>query len=172
MGGFALFRYFAIQLHLLYVCGKSKVSFIMFRFFSLLSLALTMQDSHRSLYSTKRIEICTFLIDSDSVQKMLITLLKLVLNTQKGAWIIFFKYQGKMFLNIEKILVKINEKQPDCTTLLVFSPFFPAHYFLQCIKHMTISIAIMHVTLSVVAMYVPVSSSNFAFLCLTDTHFS
>ena len=56
MGGLALFCYFTIQLHLLYVCGKSKVSFIMFRFFSLLSLALTMQDSHRSLYSTKRIE--------------------------------------------------------------------------------------------------------------------
>ena len=24
----------------------------------------------------------------------------------------FFKYQGKMFLNIEKVLVKINEEQP------------------------------------------------------------
>ena len=43
---------------------------------------------------------------------------------------------------------------------------------MQCIIHMTISIAIMQVTVSVVAMYVTVSSSNFIFLSLTDTHFS
>ena len=45
-------------------------------------------------------------------------------------------------------------------------------FFLQCIMHMTVSIAIMHVTISVVAMYVTVSSSNFIFLSLTDTLFS
>ena len=42
--------------------------------------------------------------------------------------------------------------------------------------HMNISIVIeiviMHVTVSAVAMYVTVSSSNFIFLCLTDTYFS
>ena len=70
-----------------------------------------MQDYHPSLYSIKRIEI-TFLIDSDSVQKMLTTLFKLVRNTQKSAWIIILKYKGKMFLNIEKVLVKMNEVQP------------------------------------------------------------
>ena len=43
---------------------------------------------------------------------------------------------------------------------------------MQCIIHMTISIAIMQVTVSVVAMYVTVSSSNFIFLSLTDTNFS
>ena len=38
--------------------------------------------------------------------------------------------------------------------------------------HMIVSFVIMHVTVPVVAMYVTVSSSNFIFLCLTDTHFS
>ena len=38
--------------------------------------------------------------------------------------------------------------------------------------HMNISIVIMHATVPVVAMYVIVLSSNFIFLCLTDTHFS
>ena len=31
------FYFFTVQLHLLYVCGKTKVSFIAFRFFSLLN---------------------------------------------------------------------------------------------------------------------------------------
>ena len=29
-----------------------------------------------------------------------------------------------MYLNIEKVLVKIDEDHPECTTLLVFSPHF------------------------------------------------
>ena len=50
-----------------------------------------MQDSHPILYSTKTFcIICTFLINSDSVQKMLTTLFKLVWNTQKSTWTIFF----------------------------------------------------------------------------------
>ena len=36
---------------------------------------------------------------------------KISLFTQKSTWTIFFKYQGKMFLNIEKVLVKISEEQ-------------------------------------------------------------
>ena len=43
---------------------------------------------------------------------MLTTLFKLVQNTQKRTWTNFFKYQGKMFLNNEKVLVRINEEQP------------------------------------------------------------
>ena len=43
---------------------------------------------------------------------------------------------------------------------------------LQCIMYMTITIVIMQVTVSVEAMYLTVSSSNFIFLSLTDTHFS
>ena len=40
-------------------------------------------------------------------------------------------------------------------------------YFLQCIKHMTISVLIMQVPVSIVAMHVTASSSNFIFLSLT-----
>ena len=71
-----------------------------------------MQDSHQVFIILKSCIICTLLIDSDSVQKMLTTLFKLVWNTQKSTWTKFFKYQGKMFLDIEKVLVKINEDQP------------------------------------------------------------
>ena len=48
----------------------------------------------------------------DSVKQMLTTLFKLSWNTPKSAWTTFFKYKGKMFLNTEKVLVKINEEQP------------------------------------------------------------
>ena len=59
----------------------------------------------------KRCIICMFLIYSDSVQKMFTALFKLVWNTQKSTRINFFKYQVKMFLNVEKVLVKISEEQ-------------------------------------------------------------
>ena len=43
---------------------------------------------------------------------MLTALFELVWNAQKSIWTKFFMYQGKMFLSIEKVLVKINEEQP------------------------------------------------------------
>ena len=56
--------------------------------------------------------ICPFLIHSGSLQKMLTALFNLVQNTQKSKCTIFFKGQGKVFLNIEKILEKISQNQP------------------------------------------------------------
>ena len=64
---------------------------------------LPMQDSHLSLCSIKYCIICIFLIHSDSLQKILPALFKLVWNTKKSTN--FFKYQGKMFLNIENVFV-------------------------------------------------------------------
>ena len=74
-----------------------------------------MQDSHPSLSDfhphshpslvLKPGIICTFLIHSGSLQKMLTALFNLVWNT-------LFKCQGKMFLRIEKVLEKISEDQP------------------------------------------------------------
>ena len=56
--------------------------------------------------------ICAFLIHSGSLQKILTALFILVWNTQKSKSAIFFECQGKMFLNIEKVLEKISEGQP------------------------------------------------------------
>ena len=61
---------------------------------------------------------CIFLIHSDSLQRMSTALLKLVWNTQKSTPTNFCKYQGKMFLNIENVLVSL------CTALLLFSSHF------------------------------------------------
>ena len=58
--------------------------------------------------------ICIFLIHSDSLQIMSTALFKLVCNTQKSTYTFFFKYQGKIFLKIENILVSY------CTALLLF----------------------------------------------------
>ena len=67
------------------------------------SFVLVMQDSH--------------LIYSRSVKKTLTALFKLIWNTQKRTWTNFFAYQGKMFLSIEKILMKVSEEQPYCFSL-------------------------------------------------------
>ena len=71
-----------------------------------------MQDfhpgSHPSLVRKPGI-ICTFLIHSGSLQKMLTALFR---DTQKSIWTIFFECQGKVFLSIEKILEKISQDQP------------------------------------------------------------
>ena len=78
-----------------------------------------MQDSHPSLYSTKTLyHLYISDIHSDSVQKMLTALFKLFWNTQKITWTIFFKYQGKMFLNI-KMFWYLNAL-PHCFFLHVF----------------------------------------------------
>ena len=68
--------------------------------------------THAIQQTLKIVSICIFLIHSESVQKMLTALFKLVCNTQKSTWTNLFEYQGKMFLNIESILVKISEEQP------------------------------------------------------------
>ena len=102
-----LFYYFTVQSHLLCVCGKSKVSFITFQFFSFLS------QSCKILIQVLIVLKHWYISDySGSVQKMLTALYKLIWSIQKTTWTNFFEHQGKIFLNIEKVLVKIIEKQP------------------------------------------------------------
>ena len=67
--------------------------------------------SHPSLVLKAGI-ICTFLIHSGCLQKMLAALFNLVRNTKKSIWTTFFECQGKVFLNIEKILERISQEQP------------------------------------------------------------
>ena len=92
--------------HIYCVWGKSKVYFSVLQ-----SFELAMQDSDPGLSSTKTL-YHLYISDLFHVQKMLTALFKLVWNTQKSTWINFFAYQGKMFLNIEKVLLKIREEQP------------------------------------------------------------
>ena len=70
-----------------------QFSSIAFTFSDLQSFELAMQDfhprSHPSLVLKPGI-ICTFLIHSGSLQKMLTALFNLVRNTQKSIWTIFF----------------------------------------------------------------------------------
>ena len=56
--------------------------------------------------------MCTFLIHTGILQKMLTALFNLVWNTQKIKGKFFFECQSKMFLTIEKVLEKIGEGQP------------------------------------------------------------
>ena len=57
-----------------------------------------------NFFTRKGAEI--FLVHSGSVQKTLTALFKLVQNTQKTTGTNFLEYQGKTFLNIEKVLIK------------------------------------------------------------------
>ena len=78
-GGCHFLYCFTVQVHLVCVLRKSKVSFITFWFFSLLSYpCMILIPSHCI--------ICIILIHSDSVQKMLTALFKLVWNTGKTTW--------------------------------------------------------------------------------------
>ena len=45
-------------------------------------------------------------------KKRWLLLFKSIQNTQKTTRTNFFEYQRKMYLNIEKVLVKISEEQP------------------------------------------------------------
>ena len=91
------------------VCGE-KVRFPLLLFGSLVFSVSHARFSFKSLL--KPGIICTFLIHSGSLQKMLTALFNLVRNTQKSIWTIFFECQGKVFLSIEKILERISQEQP------------------------------------------------------------
>ena len=90
------------------VCRESKVPFVTFRIFSILSQRFKILI-HVSIVLKPGI-ICTFLIDSGSLQKMLTALFNLVY-TEK-LMDNFFECPGKVFLSIEKILEKISDDQP------------------------------------------------------------
>ena len=66
-GGVPLFYYFTVQSHLLCVCGESKVPFITFWIFSLLSYLCKILI--QVFIVLKPGIICTFLIHSGSLQK-------------------------------------------------------------------------------------------------------
>ena len=66
--------------------------------------------------------ICIFFIHSGSVQKMSTALFNL--EYTENYTDNFFEYQYKMFLNIEKVLVKITEKQPLMHYSIVFLHIF------------------------------------------------
>ena len=106
---------FLITLHFnhLMVCvgGKSKVTFnTSFNNIVLDSFELATQDSHPILVFVY--SICIFLMNSESVEKIMTALFKLVWNTQKSTSTNLFEYHGEfeMFLNIENVLVKSNLK--------------------------------------------------------------
>ena len=113
--GVAIF--FTLQFNPIYcvcvcVCGAgSKAPFITFQVFSF-GFELAMQDSLQVFIVLKPSIICTFLIRSGILQKMLTALVNLVWNTQKSKRTVFFECQGTMFLSIEKVLKKISEDQP------------------------------------------------------------
>ena len=79
-----------------------------------------MKVSHPTLCSTKTLYHLHISDPFWQCKKMLTVLFKLVWNTQKSTWTSFFEYQGKMFLYIEKVLVKISEEQPKMHCLIVF----------------------------------------------------
>ena len=93
--------------HIYCVYGKIKVSFITFQFFSFLSqtcnILIKVLIVLKHWYISDSFWQCT---------EMLTALYKLIWSIQKTTWTISFEHQGKMFLNIEKVLVKISEKQP------------------------------------------------------------
>ena len=105
------------------VClGGSKVPFITFWVFSLFSNPCKILI--QVFIVLKPDIICTFLIYSGSLQKMLTALFNLVSNAQKSKWTIYFECQGKIFLSIEKVLENVSEDQPKMYCNTVFLHIF------------------------------------------------
>ena len=98
-GGLPLFYYFTVQLHLLCVWGGGWGSRLLYYILVLQSFELTKQDSHPSpSIVLKHCTICIILIHSDSLQRMLTALFKLVCNTQESTRIIFLNTEAWCFL--------------------------------------------------------------------------
>ena len=97
--------FITLQFNCIYcVCVFDEEKSFLYYTLVLRSFELTMQESHPSLYSIKTL-YHIFQIHSDRLQRMSTVLFKLVSNKQKSTRTHFLKYQGKMFLNIENVLV-------------------------------------------------------------------
>ena len=94
--------------HIYCVCGESKVPFSTFQIFSILSYPFKILIHVFTVL--KPGIICTFLIHSGSLQKMLTALFNLKYTEKLMEN--FFEFPGKVFLSIEKVLEKISEDQP------------------------------------------------------------
>ena len=82
-----------------------QFSSIAFTFSNLQSFELPMQDFHPRSHPSRVLKpgiICTFLIHSSSLQKMLTALFNLVWNTQKSIWTFFLKVKAKCFLVLKR----------------------------------------------------------------------
>ena len=109
-GGVATFL-ITLQFSYIYcVREESKVPFVTFWIFSLLSQPCKILI--QVCIALRPGIICTFLFHSGSMQKMLTALFNLVWNTQKSKCTIFFECQGKMFLSTEKVSEKMSEDPP------------------------------------------------------------
>ena len=92
MGGCHFFYYFKVQFNRIYIFGSSVFE-------------LAMQDFHPRPHPSlvlKPCIICTFLIHSGSLQKMLTALFSLVRNTQRSIWRIFLSAKAKFFLVLKR----------------------------------------------------------------------
>ena len=97
---------FTVQFNHIYVVwGKSKVPFLYY-FLDLQSFEIAMQDFHPCSYPSLAVKpgiICTFLIHSGSLQKVLTALFNLFRNTQKSKWTIsFLSSKARCFLVLKK----------------------------------------------------------------------
>ena len=82
-----------------------QFSSITFTFAELQSFELAMQDFHPHSHSSLVLKpgiICTFLIHSGSLQKILTALFNLAQNTQKSKWTIFLSAKAKCFLVLKR----------------------------------------------------------------------
>ena len=89
-----------VQSHLLCVCAETKIPSIIFRIFSLLSQPCKILI--QVFIVLKPGIICTFLIHSGSVQKMLTAFFNFVWNTQKSKWTIFLSAQARCFFVLKR----------------------------------------------------------------------
>ena len=82
-----------------------QFSSIAFKFSDLQSFDLAMQDFHSCSHPSLVLQpgvICTFVIRSGSLEKMLTALFNLVRNTQKSIWTIFLSAKAKCFLALKR----------------------------------------------------------------------
>ena len=124
VGGGGCHFFITLQFNHIYCVfgGGSKVPFITFWVFSLFSNPCKILI--QVFIVLKPDIICTFLIYSGSLQKMLTALFNLVSNAQKSKWTIYFECQGKIFLSIEKVLENVSEDQPKMYCNTVFLHIF------------------------------------------------
>ena len=113
MGSCHFFYYFTFQFSHIYFFGSSV--------FWVTHARIFMFSSKCQSLVPKPSVICTFLIHSSILQKMLTALFNLVWNTQKRKWTIFLSAKAKCFWVLKRFQKRLVGTNVKCTALLFFS---------------------------------------------------
>ena len=116
--------FITLQITYIYSVCLGKVKFLLLHFGSSVFWVNHARFSFISLYSTKTLYLCIFLIHSGSIQKMSTASFKLVWNTQESTRTIFWSNKTRCFVILKSFWWRKVRRNLNALSYCFFFPYF------------------------------------------------